>query len=126
MPITVQLRDNERVLVTLKPLSKKGNKTVVEDATFSVSDDTLLKVTKVDEMSAYYEAVGPVGTAQGTFSADAKIGEGVNTRTGSLNFEIVAGDADTIEATAGAPEEIPEPAPVPEPEPAPPVEPPVV
>lgn len=100
------IRDNERFSCALEARSAAGNPTTVESPAWSTSDENLLEVTpSADGMSAVVRAKGPVGTAQLRVDADADLGEGVRQISGTLDVEVLAGDAAAIELRAGPAEE---------------------
>ena len=55
-------------------------------------------------MSAVVEAVGPLGTAQVSVSADADTGEGVATITALADIEVLASQATAVGISFGVPE----------------------
>ena len=69
------------------------------------SDTAIVTVTLVpDGMSAVVEAVGPLGTAQVSVSADADTGEGVATITALADIEVLASQATAVGISFGVPE----------------------
>lgn len=71
-----------------------GNPTALDGAVkFSSSDELLLTLTSIDNVSATLTAVGPVGSVQIIAEGDADLGEGVKAIFGQETVEIVAGDA---------------------------------
>lgn len=76
----------------------------LESVNWSVGDSSLLGIV-VDSsgLLASVSAVGPLGTTQVVVKADAQIGEGVVELIGTLDIEVVAGQAVTLSITAGAP-----------------------
>lgn len=104
--MSLTLTDSQKVALSVSFVDKKGNPAPVEGApAWSVSDDTLLGLTVADDGTASVAAVGPLGTAQVTVSADADLGEGVTTIFGTLDIDVIAGAAVTANIAAGAPEE---------------------
>ncbi len=82
----------------IKPVDAAGNEAQVENVVWSTSDSNLLTVTpSTDGLSATFTAVGPIGNAQLTVTADAHIGEGVTEISGVLDVQIVAGEAVTLQ-----------------------------
>ena len=122
-----------------KPISlvindKRGNPARVDGMpVWSSSDESVVTVTPGDDgMSATILSLGATGTAQVSVSADADLGEGVRTMTGSALIDVIAGEAFAFALMLGedfdpvepAPEEPVDETPVDEPtEPATPDEP---
>jgi hypothetical protein len=84
-----------------------GNPAQIDGApAWSVSDTALLAVNvAADGLSADIQAVGALGHAQVVVSADADLGEGIETISGILEVEIVAGRAVSLTVPAGEPTE---------------------
>lgn len=100
------LKDHQKVLVKVAPVSAAGNPAKVDGAVaWMVSDDSVLSVKKLDEFGLEVEVVttGKVGAAQVKVVADADLGEGVKELVGLLDVEVVAGEAVTMEVTPGVP-----------------------
>lgn len=104
--VAQQLGDSEQIVATIAPKDRAGNPAAVEagKTVWSSSDETVLTVTAIDESSALVVAVGPLGTATVTVSADADLGEGVVPVTDSADVEIVAGQASNLGLGFGAPQ----------------------
>jgi len=101
------LTDSQKVTLAIAPVSKAGNPAVVESSAWSSSDDTVLTVVAADDgMSAVATVTGVLGSAQVSVSADADMGEGVETLIGTLDVDVVAGQAVSLGISVGAPEEI--------------------
>lgn len=97
---------------------KKGNPASVDGTPeWSSSDDALVSLTpSEDGMSATVVSLGGTGTVQISVSADADLGEGVRTMTGSALIDVMAGEAFAFALMLGEdfdpPEDVaPEPAP---------------
>lgn len=72
---------------------------------WAVTDESLASLTvSEDGMSAMLLPLGPVGSFQVQVKADADLGEGVKEILGSLDVELAAGEAVSVEIAAGAPE----------------------
>ena len=122
MALTLQV--TQQFPIEIQPVDARGNPAAVDGApTWSVSDDTLLKVEAADDgLSAVVSALGPVGSAQVTVRADARMGAEVREIVGTLDVSLVAAEAATLRLVPGVPTEIeatptPEPASEPTPEP---------
>lgn len=100
------ITDTQAFTVDVTALSSKDNVTRVDGPiVFTTSDPSILGVTVVDEDTARFFAVGPVGTAQGQAKADADLGAGIVEIVGLLDVEIVAGPAVKLVLTPSAPQE---------------------
>lgn len=89
------------------PVDAKGNPAKIQgDVVWSVSDETVLRLTPTDNPNVVtVVAVGPVGAASVTVSGDADLGEGVTTISSTLAFEIVGGQAIGFTFNVGSPRE---------------------
>lgn len=83
----------------LKITDKHGNPAKVDGVPqWATSNAETLNVTQDENgMAGSVSAVGPVGTAQLTVTADADLGAGVEQITGTADFEVVAGKASAID-----------------------------
>lgn len=81
--------------VSLVINDKMGNAAKVDGVpSWSSSDEAVVTVTpEADGMSATIVSLGATGTAQVSVSADADLGEGVRTLTGSAMIDVIAGEA---------------------------------
>ena len=97
------LKDTDQVGLSFAAVDAFGNPTTVESATWTSSDDTVVTVTvdPADFTKAVMAAVGPIGTAQITLSADARFGPDVNTLTGLLDVTVIAGEAVSLVISPG-------------------------
>jgi hypothetical protein len=82
-----------------------GNMTTVDGIpVWASSDETVMTVVAADDgMSAVVSAAGPLGQAQLSLTADARMGADVVPVIGLLDIEIVAGEAIKAVITAGSP-----------------------
>jgi hypothetical protein len=103
------LKDTEQVVLSVLPVDAKGNPAPVDGApAWGSSDPTVATVTPAaDGLSATVAAVGPLGKTQISVTADADLGEGVESVVGTLDIEVVAGKAVSLSIKTGTPEEIP-------------------
>lgn len=106
---TLILKDSQQALVKIAPKSKAGNPAAVDGApVWQSSDPTVVLVTpEADGLSATVSAVGPVGVATVTVTADADVGEGVKTISDGFNVSVEGGEASTLGFDLGTPEEKP-------------------
>lgn len=103
--LMIQIVEDE--FFVTKPLvvtSARGNAAAVQSVVFSSSNEAVLAVVDNGDGTAKASAVGPAGSAQLIVTADADLGEGVKNITGTLDVEVVAGDAAIIVIEAGAPQ----------------------
>jgi len=100
------LTDEQQVSLSIDPRTAAGNAAQVDGIpVWQVSDAAILTlVVAEDGKSAVVKSAGPVGTSQVSVSADADLGEGVRTITGTLDIEVKAAEAVTLGITAGTPE----------------------
>lgn len=92
------------------PEDKKENPTSVENAVWTTSDESILTLVADpggDPLKVTAHAVGPLGSALVTFTADADLGAGVVPVIGTLDFVVNPGMATTVVITAGTPVEQP-------------------
>ena len=102
----MKLTDVQKVIGSIAPKDAAGNPAPVDGIPVWASSDTaVITVTAApDGMSAVVEAVGPLGTAQVSVSADADTGEGVTTITALVDIEVLASEATALGITFGVPE----------------------
>lgn len=100
----MDLRDDQQVDLSIQPVDKKGKPAQLDGIpVWASSDETVITVTpSADGLSAVAVGVAP-GQARVVVTADADLGAGVTDITGTLEFNVVAGSAATINITAGAP-----------------------
>jgi hypothetical protein len=106
----LQLTDIQKVTtLPLQAVSAKGNPAPIDPASvvWSVSDPTVLNMTDNLDGTVTVAAAGPLGLCQLNVSADADMGDGVRTITGTLDIEVVASAAVAITIQAGVPEDVP-------------------
>lgn len=102
-----RLRNDQQTKLAFEFRDKKGAVTAAENATVESSDPSVVAVT-ANEDGTFNLVAGNVGTAQINASADARLGDGVKTITGSETIEVVPGEAATIKLTFAEPEDQPE------------------
>lgn len=107
MADTSIIKDTQKVSLELKITDAKGNPAKVDGVPeWSSTDSTIVTITpSTDGMTGVAAAVGPLGTASINVLADADLGQGVKTIQGTLDIEVIAGDAVTIQLVPGTPEE---------------------
>lgn len=104
--MTFVLTDEQKVGVKLVATTAAGNPAEVQDPKFSSSDESIITVVADpnDPTSAVVTAVGPLGSAQVSATADADLGEGVTEITAVDTVEVKAAQATTLGLTFGVPE----------------------
>ena len=100
----MDLRDDQQVDLSISPVDKKGKPALVDGApVWASSDETVITVSAAaDGMSATVVGVAP-GSARVSVTADADLGEGTTSITGTLDFNVTAGAAASLNITAGTP-----------------------
>lgn len=103
-----QMTDSQQTTCTFVATDRKGNPAPVETPEWMVDNPNLLALApSPDGLSCVVSAVGPLGTARLTFRADADMGSGVSQISGTLDIEVVAGQATTVIINAAPPVEQP-------------------
>lgn len=99
------LTDVQKVALAIAPKSAAGNPAPVDGAPqWSSSDETILTLTVAEDgLSAEAVTTGKLGIAQVNVTADARLGEGVETITGVLDIEVKASEAVSLDISAGTP-----------------------
>lgn len=107
--MALQMTDSQQVEVTAAFLDKRGNPAPVDGAPVWMTDNpnVIALTPSADGKACTVVAVGPLGTAKVTMTADADLGEGKTDILGTLDFEIVSGAAVTVTLTPGVPTEQP-------------------
>jgi len=98
------LNTEQKVTLTLKPITAGGNPTVVDGVPlWSVSDAGIVSlVVSPDGLTAEAIAVGP-GVATISATADADLTAGVREIVGTLDIQVVAAEAVTLTIESGVP-----------------------
>lgn len=104
---SMTMTNSQKVHVTIQPVDRQNNPATVDGVpVWASSDETIITVTPIASgMEADVVAVGPLGTAKVSVSADADLGAGVTTIFGSLEVIITQGQAVGINITTGTPTE---------------------
>lgn len=100
------LRNDQMLPVSIQPVDAWGNPAKIDGIpAWSVSDVGLANVASAgDGLSAVVTTVGPLGVVQVQVSADADLGAGVRTITGTLDIQIESGEAVSLSIVPGTPE----------------------
>jgi hypothetical protein len=101
------LTATQQATYTVAFVDGKGNPAPVQGVpVWASSMPTVLAVTPApDGMSCLAKAVGPLGTAQLSVTADAELDEDVTEIVGLDTIQVVAGQAVSASMTPGTPEE---------------------
>jgi hypothetical protein len=104
MPQEVTLTTEEKVLVSLQPLTEAGNPAVVDGpATFTVVSGTCT-IAPVDDLSAYVVSGSDAGDSQVSMAVDADVGAGVTHISDTVLVHVTAALAEQLQVTLGSPE----------------------
>jgi hypothetical protein len=105
--MSLTMTDTQKVSLTISPLDARGNPARVDGIpTWAASDPALLLVLpEPSGLGAVAIAIGGLGNAQVTVTADVDLGAGVREITGILDITIVGGEAVELGIVAGTPTE---------------------
>lgn len=103
------ITDSQQVTLGVKFLDKKGQPAKVDGVPVWLTDNSevLALTPAADGLSCLVKAVGPLGTAKVSMTADADLGAGVIDLVGVEDVTVTAGQATVVSITAGPPEEQP-------------------
>lgn len=110
----MQLTDVQSVQLSIQPIDAKNNPAPVESGSvvWASSDPTIVTVgpdptDPTNELKQVATAVGPLtapgASVQVSVTADADLGAGVTTITGTLDFTVVASQAVSVAIQTGTP-----------------------
>jgi len=103
MPLTLSSTTKEKILVKLAPLDSTGAAATLDgDATFEVISGSAT-IEKVDALSAYIVSEDSAGVSTIKVSADADLGEGVETIDDTIAYSYNAPKATSLGLVADAP-----------------------
>lgn len=107
------LQDVQQVTLSIQPVDAKGNPAVLPaPPVWSASDATILTVTAAtDGLSALAVAVGALGSAQVTVTAQPDVDPSIAPIVGTLDVTVVSSDAVSLTIQAGVPVVQPTPTP---------------
>lgn len=107
------LTDTQQFTLTIKPESKPGHPAAVEAGSVVWTGPPFVSITPAaDGMSALVKALTVGANDNISVSADADLGAGVVTISGTYEVQVIASQATTIGFEASAPEEQTPPTPV--------------
>lgn len=98
------LNADQKVKLTITPVDAYGNISVVENVVWTSSNENVVVVEHLTATEVYAVALGPVGDAQVSVVADARIGEGISELTGVIDFSVLPAEATALAVVAGTPE----------------------
>lgn len=99
------LPSDKRAPLSVTPVDRKGNPTTTDSVpVWASSDPAIVEITDVsdDGLSCRAKAVGPAGTAQVSVRADAARGPDIREIIGTVDFEVVAAEAVSMNIAVGA------------------------
>ncbi len=99
------LKATQNVDISVTVTDKKGNQATVQNGTWASDDENVVTVTDNTNNAATASAVGTPGMATVTYTADADLGEGVEEVVGTVDIEVVAGNASVFNIVPGVPTE---------------------
>src|SRR5262249_8094582 len=103
MPGEATISTEQKVLVTVQPMTAAGNPAPVDGAAaFSVTSGTCT-IQNVDALSAYVVSGSAPGDSQVSMSVDADLGAGVVPVTDTLTVHVTSATAESLTVTVGAP-----------------------
>lgn len=99
----IEMTNSQQATASITPVDKKGQPAPVDGIpVWASSDETIVTVTPaVDGMSAVVAAVGPLGSANVSVTADADLGTGVSSIFGTLAVSVTQGQAVGLTITLG-------------------------
>lgn len=101
--VMAEITDSQKVTLSVKFVDRKGNPAPVDGVPSWGVDNTDVLAIEVSEdgLTCVASAVGPLGTGLVSMTADADLGEGVTPIAGTFELTVTAGEATTVEITAG-------------------------
>lgn len=101
------LTDSQDCPLSVAFVDKKGQAAPVDGAAqWLTSNSEVIALAPADDgLSCVISAVGPLGTATVSVTADADLGDGVTSISGSVDVTVIAGAAVTVDVTPGTPTE---------------------
>lgn len=99
------LKATEKLPLSIEVKDAQGNVAVVDGAPqWALTDATVGALTvSADGFSAEFIPAGIIGLTQVQVSVDADLGEGVKSILGTLDVEVLSGEAVSVSIIAGAP-----------------------
>lgn len=101
----ITITNEQKVKVTAAPTTAAGNPAEVQDLTFTVTDgDATVELIEGEPNSAYLVSGEANVNSVIEVSADADLGEGVQTIADRIDLAVVAAGASALGFTVGEPE----------------------
>lgn len=100
------ITDAQKVTLAIQPIDSHGHPARIDGLPEWGMSDTSLGMLDVsaDGLSAVFTSGDALGLVQINVSADADLGGGVRTISGSIDIQVEAGEAVSLGITAGVPE----------------------
>jgi hypothetical protein len=99
--MAVTLTSTQEFDIQIIPQDAHNNPAPVENVVWECSNAHVARLVAIDDLNQTVQAVGPAGTAQITVHCDAQIGEGVIELVGTLDVEVLPGQAVTLVVSSG-------------------------
>lgn len=103
MPLQLKINDEQKVNVRLVPVTPKGKPVAVQNPTWTVSDGTSTVVPSQDGMSADLISSDTPGITNIVVSADADLGDGVDTISDTIALTVTDPQATSLGLVASPP-----------------------
>ena len=98
------LTDEQEVEVSVAPVTAAGNPAAVDGAVIWVTSDAgIATVISTGPTTAVVRSAGALGSAQIVANADADLGAGIRSIMATLDIQVVAAEAMSVNILAGAP-----------------------
>lgn len=102
--MTIKITNEEKVHVKLNPVTANGNAAAIDgQASFTVVSGDATVVMDDEGLGAFLVSGVLIGDSQIQVSADADLGEGVDTITDTIILTVVAAEASSLGLTIDAP-----------------------
>lgn len=104
---SMKITDSQKFTATISPVDAKGNPASVDGVpVWAAPDATIVTVTPAaDGMSAEISSTGPIGSVQVSVTADADLGTGTKPLVGTLQVDVVGGEAVALQVNTSNPVE---------------------
>ena len=102
MPLTLTMSTEEKVRVTVAPLTEAGNPAPIDGAVLFLVESGTCTIEPIDATSAYVVS-GAAGTSVILTSADADLGGGVTTLADTITATVTDALAEQLGVAADAP-----------------------
>ena len=103
MPLALKLTTEQQVTVHITPVTPKGKTVSVENVQWSVVSGDATVTASDDGLSAVIASSENAGQSQVLVTADADLGEGVDTISDTIDVETAHQDATALGISADAP-----------------------